>query len=627
MDNRGLRARLRYRFDLMMGSGTIALIGLLVIVAFTLIGIATTLIVIAGLEPAGTDPLGFAEASWASLMSTLDPGAMGSDQGWGFRFVRLAVTITGVFIMAVLIGIITTGIDNRLDGLRKGRSLVLENDHTIILNWSDEIFEVLAQLAVANESRFRPRIVIMADRDKVEMESEIAAKVRDLRNSKVICRTGDPTDLHDIGIVNPRECRSIIILSPDTPDPDAAVIKTTLALVSEPGRRETPYRIAAEIRDSANSEIARLVGGSEVQLVLAADLVARIMVHSARQPGLSSVYTDLLDFEGCEIYASHYPDMAGMSVADAALSFEKCTLIGLCVDERVMLNPPPDQTLGENDRLILIAEDDERIDVASTDEAVAPTLPPPAEVMHGPERVLIIGWNKLAAKIVREFADCLAPNSLLTIAASNMAKVEDEVANLDLAGANFTTEVKRVSSGRRAQIEQLDPLTYDHVLVLGEGEPGDSQAADTRTLVTLLHLRAIRDAADAHVNIVSEVLDVRNVALAERARVDDFVVSSRLVSLMLAQASENELFEAIFEDLLDEEGSEIYLRPAANYAPLGQPVTFYDVSRTAAARGEVAIGHLLEAKEGRSGGTIVNPVKSKATLYTDADRIIVLARD
>ena len=76
--------------------------------------------------------------------------------------------------------------------------------------------------------------------------------------------------------------------------------------------------------------------------------------------------------------------------------------------------------------------------------------------------------------------------------------------------------------------------------MLGYSDHMDAQATDTRTLVTLLHLRKIAEAAGAHINVVSEMIDVRNRELAEVTRADDFVVSNKLVSLMLAQASENE---------------------------------------------------------------------------------------
>jgi len=161
--------------------------------------------------------------------------------------------------------VISSGVDSKLDELRKGRSRVLERDHSIILNWSPSVFDIISELVVANLSRKNARIVIMANRDKVEMEDAIADKVPDLRNTKVICRSGDPTDLYDLAIVSPQTSRSVIVLSPEGDDADSQVIKTVLALVNDPRRREEKYQIAAEIREAPNTELARVVGGDEVQ--------------------------------------------------------------------------------------------------------------------------------------------------------------------------------------------------------------------------------------------------------------------------------------------------------------------------------------------------------------------------
>ena len=117
----------------------------------------------------------------------------------------------------------------------------------MILNWSSSIFDVLSELAIANQSRKNPRIVIMADRDKVEMEDEIAAKVK-LGKTRVICRSGDPTDLYDLSLTAHDTSRSIIILSPDADDADGNVLKSILALVNGPNRRPSSYRIAAEMQ-------------------------------------------------------------------------------------------------------------------------------------------------------------------------------------------------------------------------------------------------------------------------------------------------------------------------------------------------------------------------------------------
>ena len=69
--------------------------------------------------------------------------------------------------------------------------------------------------------------------------------------------------------------------------------------------------------------MARVVGGSEVQLVLADDLISRIVVHSSRQAGLSAVYSELLDFDGCEIYTAEQPSLVGKSFDEAVMAYEK----------------------------------------------------------------------------------------------------------------------------------------------------------------------------------------------------------------------------------------------------------------------------------------------------------------
>jgi hypothetical protein len=127
------------------------------------------------------------------------------------------------------------------------------------------------------------------------------------------------------------------------------------------------------------------------------------------------------------------------------------------------------------------------------------------------------------------------------------------------------------------------------------------------------------------------MVDIRNRELAEVTGADDFVVSNKLVSLMLAQASENEYLSSIFDDLLDEDGSEIYMRPIGDYVDLTKPVNFYTIAEAARQRGETAIGYRRQRPgedDGRNmGGVVVNPSKSEVLDYQPEDRVIVLAED
>ena len=128
----------------------------------------------------------------------------------------------------------------------------------------------------------------------------------------------------------------------------------------------------------------------------------------------------------------------------------------------------------------------------------------------------------------------------------------------------------------RSLLDDLNIADYDHVIVLADTQL-DPQAADARTLITLLHLRNIAEKDETPFSIVSEMLDLRNRELAEVAKVDDFIISDQLISLMMSQISENGDLQAVFNDMFDPEGSEIYLKPAADYVETGQPVNFYTV--------------------------------------------------
>ncbi|HEX2735848.1 MAG TPA: potassium transporter TrkA, partial [Polyangiaceae bacterium] len=362
MNRPTLNDQIRYRFDNFMAKGAIALIAGLGVAAAAIVGTAGIVVAILHIHQEDDQDLSVGEAVWASLMRTLDAGTMGGDTGIGFRVVMLLVTFGGIFIVSALIGAINNGIEAKLEELRKGRSRVIESDHTVILGWSDQIFPIISELVMANESRNKPRIVVLGDKDKGEMDDEIRERVGDTKNTLVICRTGSPIDPEDLGMVGIQSSRSIVVLAPEDDDPDSSVIKTILAITNDPNRRAEPYHIVTELREERNLEAARMVGGSEVQLVLTGDLISRITVQTCRQSGLSVVYTELLDFGGDEIYFRDEPSLVGKTYAETLFAYDKSAVMGMqCADGRTLINPPMDTVIGKGDQLIVIAEDDSMI--------------------------------------------------------------------------------------------------------------------------------------------------------------------------------------------------------------------------------------------------------------------------
>lgn len=624
--------RLRYWFDNTMSRGTIALIGWLAVVSLILIIIVSLVVTPLGLAPSedGQSP-NLLEVMWLSLMRTLDAGTMGGDTGWGFRIAMLGITLGGIFIVSTLIGVLSSGIEGQLESLRKGRSVVIETDHTLILGWSDHVFTIISELVLANANRKDPRIVILADKDKVEMEDEIRTKVPHPGKTRIVCRTGSPIDLDDLEIVNPQGARSIVVLAPSGDDePDSQVIKTILALTNNPRRRPEPYHIVAEIHEARNMEAARLVGGDEAQLVDVGDVISRLVAQTCRQSGLSVVYTELLDFGGDEIYFQEAPTLVGKTFADAMFAYEKAIIMGLHHrDGSVKLNPPMDTPIGAGDKLIAIAEDDDKIILSGLRDyhIDAAAIRARTPIAPQPERTLLLGWNRRAPTIINELDSYVAPGSVMTVVA-NWPEAQEEIAQRCTDLQNMTVTFQEGDTTDRRTLDSLGADTYLHIIVLCYSELLSPQRADARTLITLLHLRDMEAKRGEHFSIVSEMLDDRNRELAEVTKADDFIVSDKLISLMLSQVSENKHLRAVFADLFDPEGSEIYLKPVEDYVEPGRAMNFHTVIEAARRSGEVALGYRVLAASSdaaRQYGVVLNPLKSDSVTFAAGDKVVVLA--
>jgi voltage-gated potassium channel Kch len=628
-----LKQKWQYFFDNMMASGAPAIIGMLALASVVIILLAAGIVAFGGrlLAPEGSERLPFIEAIWLGLMRTLDAGTMGGDAGWGFRVVMFVLpTLGGVFIISSLIGVLSSAVEEKLEDLRKGRSLVLEDNHTVILGWSPQIFTIISEIVEANTNQKKPAIVVLADKDKVEMEDVLHTRVPELKNTRLICRSGSPIDPADLELVSPHQARSILVIPPEEDNPDAFVIKTVLAITNNPSRHEQPYAIATQISEPKNLRVINMLGTRDkLSTILTGNLIARITAQTSRQSGLSLVYTELLNFGGDEIYFKAEPTLVGRTYADALTAYEDSAVLGLMHSgSQAQLNPPMDTLIAPDDRLIALSADDDSIHLSGLtsipikEQAVHTSGPVAAT--HAEQAALILGWNRCASIILRELDHYVAPGSSVMVVADQAFEKELKTCsdcNIQKIGfqAGDTTD--------RTLLDGLKIMDYDHVIVLADSRL-PVQEADARTLVTLLHLRDISSRDETHFSIVSEMLDLRNRELAEVTKVDDFIVSDHLVSLLMAQLSENSALMAVISDIFDSEGAEIYLKPIEQYVALDEAINFYTVIEAANRRGETAFGYKIHSERDdpeRSFGVHTNPKKMDLITFKDGDKIIVMA--
>jgi hypothetical protein len=147
----------------------------------------------------------------------------------------------------------------------------------------------LKQLAIANKSIGGGVVVVLAERDKEEMEMDIAKLEFDFMGTSVICRSGSPLILADLKKVSVSKARAIIVLASheNADQSDARALRVVLSLTGvKEGLRG---HVVVEMSDIDNEPLVKLVGGELIETVVAHDVIGRLMIQCALQPGLAQV--------------------------------------------------------------------------------------------------------------------------------------------------------------------------------------------------------------------------------------------------------------------------------------------------------------------------------------------------
>ncbi|KAK3001912.1 hypothetical protein RJ639_020738, partial [Escallonia herrerae] len=538
------------------------------------------------------------------------------------------------------------------DSLRKGKSEVVKQNHTLVLGWSDKLGSLLNQLAIANESLGGGIVVVMAEREKEDMELDIAKKEFDFRGTSVICRSGSPLILADLKKVSVSKARAVIVLAGDgnADQSDARALRTVLSLTGvKEGLRG---HIVVELSDLDNEVLVKLVGGDHVETVVAHDVIGRLMIQCARQPGLAQIWEDILGFENCEFYIKRWPQLDGLQFEDVLISFPDaipCGVKAASCGGKIILNPDDSYVLQEGDEVLVIAEDD---------DTYAPTALPTvkeAPFIHitrparKPQKILLCGWRRDIDDMIVVLDAFLAHGSELWMFNDGKEAFDggldiNRLVNISLVNREGNAVIRR-------HLESLPLESFDSILILADEAVEDSAIqADSRSLATLLLIRDIQakrlpcredmnshgyrgsfsqgswmgemqQASDKSV-IISEILDPRTKNLLSMSKISDYVLSNELVSMALAMVAEDRQINDVLEEFFAEEGNELHIRQADLYLREGEELSFYEVLLRARQRREIVIGYRLANAE----KAVINPPgKNEQRRWSEKDVFVVIA--
>ncbi|KAJ6761997.1 ION CHANNEL CASTOR-RELATED [Salix koriyanagi] len=619
--------------------------------------VATLLVIcLGGLALFGVTDDSLADCLWLSWTFVADSGNHANSEGIGPRLVSVSISFGGMLIFAMMLGLVSDAISEKFDSLRKGRSEVVEQNHTLILGWSDKLGSLLNQLAIANES--------------------LGGGIK-----------WEPLILADLKKVSVSKARAIVVLAEDgnADQSDARALRTVLSLTGV--KEGLKGHIVVELSDLDNEVLVKLVGGDLVETVVAHDVIGRLMIQCARQPGLAQIWEDILGFENCEFYIKRWPQLHGMQFEDILISFPDAIPCGIKVAScggKIILNPEDSYVLQEDDEILVIAEDDDsyapaalptvkeatfmhiarparmpqkillcgwRRDIDDMIVVWRGSLPKDFIVQKSAERILFCGWRRDMEDMIMVLDAFLAPGSELWMF-NDVPENERERKLID-GGLDFTRleNIQLVNREGNAvirrQLESLPLHSFDSILILADESVEDSAIqADSRSLATLLLIRDIQSKRLPMVNqvrrgsfsqgswigemqqasdksvIISEILDPRTKNLLCTSKISDYVLSNELVSMALAMVAEDQQINDVLEELFAEEGNELQIRQADLYLSEGEELSFYEVLLRARQRREIVIGYRAANAE----RAVINPpAKTERRRWSLKDAFVVIA--
>lgn len=543
------------------------------------------------------------ESLWVALTRFFDGGTMAQDQGRVVRMLAIGITATGILVLSFLTGAFASKMGERIDDLRSGRSPVLESDHILILGFDAKVPLMIRELARSHQ---RARVVVLSLEEKARVEAPLRnARTVPRGRVRFIARTGDPRSELSLLRVCADRARTIVVIAPARLDDDHALrwtISTLLAIRRAVGP-SFEGRLIVEARRAAHAPILALTcepevagaGAIKLDILAADDIVARVIAQSIRQGGVYFALRELLSYRGSELYLEPIPpSLIGKPFEHAHDLIEDGIATGVYRsdgghDLAPKYNDP--RPLREGDRLIVLERDRRAFTLGRS----LPHPPPPAPAqplsLLDPQKILIIGNNRTLPRLIAELDRILPHGSTVGVSCPTLP-VQDDRALIEATRASTHIGVQRnlIDPGEPLISENPALFSADGVVILGcedEQDP-DGDASALSILLRFRHSRRVH----GH-KIKRLVTEVRDPAAANQVAgsLDDFLVSTDVVAMALAQACLESRLVPAFRELLDPDGVEIFLVPRSIYVSEGRH-SFGEVMAAARRRGEIAIGFL-----------------------------------
>lgn len=600
---------------------------------------------------------GFGESVWWAFLRLTDPGYLGDDQGTFLRVVSTFLTVSGyVVFLGALVAIMTQWLNSKMDELEQGLTPVAVKNHIVILGWTNrthpivvEFFESVGKMKhfLARFGAKKLKLVILAEKSSAELTRNLKAdRLIGKRADEIIFRTGDPLQMEHLLRVDCYNASAIIIPShnsefQDLVSADVETIKTLLSLSSNPkiqDKSQLPY-VVAEIQDEKKLSVARRAYPGPLEIISGDSIISRLIAQNVRHVGLSDVYEGLLSRGNkSDLYARKHHGLVGKSISEARRMFPNAVVLGLvCADNSTFtprLNIADDSRIRESDRIVLLANTYSDTDLVRDIQKRSPQkaqadskekIAPIKKMVKQKKRLLLLGWNNRLPALISEFGSYEDREIDVTMVSVLSAKERKKlvrhqggfVSNVDCTyiEADYIVE---------AQLRDIDPGSYDHIILLSSSILEDSHEADARTIVGKVLLEEILQSSNKRPQILIELANPDNSTLVG-GKGAEMIVSPIIMSHLLAQVALRRELQSIYTELFTVGGAEIEFRDPESYGIEFGNYTFQEIADLASGFGETALGVCRNKKNAKiKNKLILNPPKHQHLSLNKNDELVVL---
>ncbi|MBO7677774.1 MAG: hypothetical protein J6S49_09735, partial [Erysipelotrichaceae bacterium] len=342
--NYSLINRFKYWLDKQMSKGTVSIIKLLTFAVLAVAIFVSTFEIVFQISDA------IVSTFWDSLVSIFNSSMPSSEEGTFIYIVLNTISaIAGIFFSSLLIGIVSSAFEEKVESLRKGNSVVLERNHTVILGYNLGEHGLLKQLILSAGDKHKV-IVILTDIEKPEIEQDIQDSIEVPKNVEIICRNGDITKVNSLRCCSTENAEVIIVNALNDNRRTRAILAVSKLKQEFP---EFKARIVSCVSDERHLLPSNKMVNKRMTIMKTDDFMARVLAHTSTEPGLSIAFRDMLNFEGAEFYFEEDVRFIGKSILELASFVDKAVIMGVIRNEEFILNPDEDFVVELGDKLIV----------------------------------------------------------------------------------------------------------------------------------------------------------------------------------------------------------------------------------------------------------------------------------